>query len=308
MTSTSISSAIAAMSRSRYWALPRIALDLLLWITLALSANALHRWWGYAIAALIIGAASMHDLLVQGHEGTHELISHNHAVNELASWLCFALFGMSAIAHKDFHADHHRYPHTERDPEYRLFDRVVRGVPGWAYLIIPAAAQLGVNSYPFRMKDHEGDRLRATVELTGSIVLHGLILWVTGPRNYLLFVAAPMATGLYLVTVARSICEHHHVASGDDWTNARSVVTNPLTEFAWSNVNYHLEHHLYPQVPFHKLPALRRLLAQDFKPHHSVMSKGFLRTAASLIQVKQHFTAGLTENSVGMNTKQESQM
>jgi fatty acid desaturase len=296
MDNTFISPAVAAISRSRYWALPRIALDFLLWIGLAVAANALHRWWVYAIVALIIGGASMHDLLVQGHEGTHELISRNHMVNELASWLCFALFGMSAVAHRDFHTDHHRCPHTERDPEYRLFDRVVRGVPGWAYLIIPAAAPLGVNSYPFRMKDHARDRVRATLELMGALVLHGLILWATGLRNYLLFVAAPAASGLYLVTVCRSICEHHHVASGDDWTNARSVVTNPLTEFAWSNVNYHLEHHLYPQVPFHKLPALRRLLAQDFEPHHSVMGKGFLHTAASLIQVKQHFTAGSQEN------------
>jgi fatty acid desaturase len=291
MSEPSISSRVDAMCSARYWALPRIALDLLLWIAFAAAANALHRWWGYGIAALAIGAIAMHDLLVQGHEGTHELISRNHLVNELVSWLCFAPFGLSAVAHKAFHADHHRWPHGERDPEYRLFNRVVRGVPGWAYLFIPAAAQLGVNSYPFRMKEHADCRLRASLELVGSVLLHGVMLGLAGRRNYLLFVVAPMATGLYLVTVIRSICEHHHVESGDDWTNARSVVTDRLTEFACSNVNYHLEHHLYPQVPFHKLPALRKLLAEDFGPHHSVMGKGFLRTAASLIPTKEHFTS-----------------
>jgi fatty acid desaturase len=289
MNDTSISSAVREMCQSRYWALPRIAFDLLLWVAMAVAATAIHQSWGYLIAAFVIGVVSMHDLLVQGHEGTHELISRTHVLNELASWLCFAIFGISAAAHKAFHADHHRYPHSDKDPEYRLFNRVVRGVPGWAYLIIPAAAQFGVNIYPFRNTGQAGCRLRVALELPGALVLHALVLFIVGPRNYLLFVLLPMVTGLYLVTVARSICEHHHVISGDDWTNARSIVTSRVTELAWSNVNYHLEHHLYPEVPFHKLPALRRLLAREFALHSSFLGRGFFCTAASLILVKKHF-------------------
>jgi fatty acid desaturase len=65
-------------------------------------------------------------------------------------------------------------------------------------------------------------------------------------------------SGLYAASVLRSVTEHHDVTEGSVWTNARSIITHPALEFLWSNVNYHLEHHLYPSVPFHALPELRR--------------------------------------------------
>jgi fatty acid desaturase len=38
------------------------------------------------------------------------------------------------------------------------------------------------------------------------------------------------------------------------------TVTHRLIGLTWANINYHVEHHLYPRVPFFNLPALHRLL------------------------------------------------
>jgi fatty acid desaturase len=38
------------------------------------------------------------------------------------------------------------------------------------------------------------------------------------------------------------------------------TITSPLLGLLWANITYHLEHHLYPRVPFFKLPAVHRLL------------------------------------------------
>ena len=119
-------------------------------------------------------------------------------------------------------------------------------------------AQIGVNAYGLQKKMAAEVRRRILLELVEAVFVHAAIAFVLGWRRYLLFVAAPMVTGLYVASVLRSVTEHHDVTEGSEWTNARSIVTHPAIEFLWSNVNYHLEHHLYPSVPYHALPELRR--------------------------------------------------
>jgi fatty acid desaturase len=257
-----------------------------------------HRWWFAAVGLFVIGFGPFHDLLVQGHEGTHDLISRNRRLNNFFTWFTLALAGISAEAHRRFHLDHHHYAHTPQDPEYQFFDRVVRGVPGWAYFLIPAFTQIGVNAYGLQKKMPAGVRRRIVLELAGAVFLHAAMASVLGWRRYLLFVIAPMVTGLYAASVLRSVTEHHDVTAGSEWTNARSIVTRPLIEFLWSNVNYHLEHHRYPSVPYHPLPELRcahdglsgapEQCGERLRPHGA----GFAtRPAAFCSQVKQSRTA-----------------
>jgi fatty acid desaturase len=42
----------------------------------------------------------------------------------------------------------------------------------------------------------------------------------------------------------------------DHRLNSRTVYMNPVFRFLYWNMNYHLEHHLFPTVPFHALPRL----------------------------------------------------
>jgi fatty acid desaturase len=252
------------LSAKPYRSIPRIFLDLVLWIGMAALAIYFHRWWFTAVGMFVIGFGPFHDLLVQGHEGTHDLISRNRRLNNFFTWFTLALAGISAEAHRRFHLDHHHYAHTSQDPEYQFFDRVVRGVPGWAYFLIPAFAQIAVNTYGLQKKMPAGARRRIVLELAGAVFLHVAMASVLGWRRYLLFVIAPMVTGLYAASVLRSVTEHHDVTEGSEWTNARSIVTHPLIEFLWSNVNYHLEHHLYPGIPWYNLPKVHAILSSDY--------------------------------------------
>ncbi|HMD40927.1 MAG TPA: fatty acid desaturase [Candidatus Acidoferrum sp.] len=279
------------LSAESYRSIPRIFLDLVLWIGFAAAAVYFQRWWLTAISIFVIGFGPFHDLLVQGHEGTHDLISRSRSLNGLFTWVTLGLAGISAEAHRRFHLDHHHYAHSGRDPEYRFFDRVVRGVPGWAYFFIPMFAQIGVNAYGLQKKMPAQVRRRIALELGGAVLLHAAIAFILGGRRYLLFVIAPMVTGLYVASVLRSITEHHDVSEGSKWTNARSIMTHPLMEFLWSNVNYHLEHHLYPSVPYHALPKLRQALSPEFQAHQSNVANGYGRTALNLLKDPQHFAS-----------------
>lgn len=53
--------------------------------------------------------------------------------------------------------------------------------------------------------------------------------------------------------------------------NTRTVYLNPALEFIYSNMKCHVEHHMFPMVPFCALPALHEEIKADCPPaHHGV--------------------------------------
>ena len=38
---------------------------------------------------------------------------------------------------------------------------------------------------------------------------------------------------------------------------------NPVSRFLYWNMNYHVEHHMFPMVPYHRLPALHARIRGD---------------------------------------------
>ncbi len=52
----------------------------------------------------------------------------------------------------------------------------------------------------------------------------------------------------------------------DHRLSSRTVHMNPFFRFVYSNMNYHVEHHMYPMVPFYALPALHEEIKADCPP------------------------------------------
>ena len=47
-----------------------------------------------------------------------------------------------------------------------------------------------------------------------------------------------------------------------------TVYMNPFSRFIYWNMNYHVEHHMFPQVPMHAFPALhQQMLPESPKPY-----------------------------------------
>ena len=49
----------------------------------------------------------------------------------------------------------------------------------------------------------------------------------------------------------------------DHRLNSRTVYMNPVLRFLYWNMNYHIEHHMFPMVPYHALPRLHAELRAD---------------------------------------------
>jgi len=65
--------------------------------------------------------------------------------------------------------------------------------------------------------------------------------------------------------VLTGILQHGGLADNvvDHRLNSRTVYMNPVSRFIYWNMNYHIEHHMYPLVPFHRLPELHELIRHD---------------------------------------------
>jgi fatty acid desaturase len=77
----------------------------------------------------------------------------------------------------------------------------------------------------------------------------------------------------------------HHVLTGiiqhaglyedviDHRLNTRTCYMNPVSRFIYWNMNYHVEHHMFPMVPYHALPKLHERLKGDLPvPSPSMLS------------------------------------
>ena len=71
------------------------------------------------------------------------------------------------------------------------------------------------------------------------------------------------------------ILQHGGLADNviDHRLNSRTVIMGPVNRFLYWNMNYHLEHHMFPMVPYHALPRLHDLIKHDLpEPTHGVIA------------------------------------
>ena len=67
--------------------------------------------------------------------------------------------------------------------------------------------------------------------------------------------------------------------------NTRTFTCSWLPAFYYWNMQYHLEHHMYPAVPFYNLPKLRKAIEHDLPP----ATHGLYSTWKDLINLKRKF-------------------
>jgi nitrite reductase/ring-hydroxylating ferredoxin subunit len=92
-----------------------------------------------------------------------------------------------------------------------------------------------------------------------AVVLVAPVAWAvaTGTVVPLLFVGLPSFYGAWMIWFF-AVTQHAGLKEDvlDHRLNTRTVYMNPVFRFLYLNMNYHLEHHLFPAVPYYNLPAL----------------------------------------------------
>lgn len=91
-------------------------------------------------------------------------------------------------------------------------------------------------------------------------------MWLRTPLPALL-VGLPSLYGAWLYHVF-GLTQHAGLPENvtDHRLNCRTVRMNPVARFLYWNMNYHLEHHMYPMVPYHALARLHEVVKADTPP------------------------------------------
>jgi fatty acid desaturase len=73
----------------------------------------------------------------------------------------------------------------------------------------------------------------------------------------------------------------------DHRLNTRSLELNPVLSFLYMNMESHVEHHFFPNVPFHALPRLHEL-CKPYMPHpYKGLREGYRELTAALPQLRR---------------------
>jgi fatty acid desaturase len=80
----------------------------------------------------------------------------------------------------------------------------------------------------------------------------------------LMLIGLPRVFGSWHMVMC-GLLQHGGLADNvtDHRLNTRSVLMNPISRFIYLNMNYHVEHHMFPMVPYHALPKLHEAIKHD---------------------------------------------
>jgi fatty acid desaturase len=270
------------------------------WALIAATIYLCQRFWHpmlYVFAVAFIGSRQ-HALLVLMHDGVHYRLLRNRRLNDWMSEVILAWPHLvTARQYRKNHFAHHKYLNTAQDPDLKRR----KGDPTWLFpQAIPDLAKSlfrdvsGLNA-PGMLKLAASVASADTVS-TGFLALRygfyaavlGIIVYTGALEGFALYWVVPMFTWLMLVMRIRGIAEHHAIDEPDS-AYPRTRTTHPTwlerIFLAPKNVNYHIEHHFFPSVPFYRLPELHAIL----------MSKPGYRESAHLTSTYW----GVLEESVG---------
>jgi fatty acid desaturase len=239
--------------------------------------------WRFAPVAVLLIAGLQHHLLILLHESAHVLLHPNRVVNDLLGNLFCAVPLFTLVKnYRIFHLVHHRFSGSPaRDPEVPLYAAQGyayrrRGALGVAGLLLRDL--LGWNTMRFLAETKViADRMKREHKFPGWSPVDGFfVLGVWGPvvaaavvfdfwRELLVFWVLPQATLVYLFLKLHGYGEHTGATGPTEFERTWVHDFNPVTNFFVYPIasGYHLEHHLFPRVPWYRMKRFRRELMKD---------------------------------------------
>ena len=258
--------------------------DTLIWgLALALSGALAWRFWGswacvpfFAVYGVLYGSASDSRWHECGHGTAFKTRWMNDVVYHVA---CFMIMREPTIwrwSHTRHHTDTIIVGHdpeiiTPRPPDVLGLALNVFNLKNaynfFCKLLLHATGRLTAEEAMFVP---QMERARVYLVARIYLLLFALVvLACLASRSILpaMFVGLPTLYGGWLSNYFGAT-QHLGLAEDvlDHRLNSRTIYMNPLFRFIYWNMNYHVEHHMFPMAPYHALPALHEAIKQDCPP------------------------------------------
>jgi fatty acid desaturase len=206
--------------------------------------------WLLRLGGILGAAAALNAFYLLSHEGHHHLLFRSPLANDTANLaLCVPLLHAPS-AYRVLHELHHRYLGGPGDPdEYRNYtdNARVRWALQWVRLTMGTLVYMPLIPVVAWRRAERADRARIALEYTAMTAV-----WVP------VFVVLPMRALLQVWLIPGVVVGYVSAV--------RALLLNE---------NYHLEHHLFPEVPSYNLPRLRALLRP--RVPHTIEAESYTR-------------------------------
>lgn len=133
---------------------------------------------------------------------------------------------------------------------------------------------------------------RVHVAIYAATLLAALALLVGGAGWAALI--PPMLIGLPRLygcwhMVMTGLLQHGGLAEDvlDHRLNSRTVLMNPVSRWLYWNMNYHVEHHMFPMVPYHALPRLHEVVKHDLPEPDPSIWVAWRRMMAAILRQRR---------------------
>ncbi len=257
----------------------------------------------YVLAVMFIGGRQ-HALLALLHDGLHYRLFGHRKLNEWsAELLTWPFMLLSMTKFRRTHFAHHRRPNTKHDPDW-----LRKQNPDWVFpkswwslskllaiqLVGLGFVRLILQSHALKTDratetDHTAQNRAPQIERRSRLSGYArlafnvcVLAWCWQEElllEYVLLWIVPFLTWTQLIIHIRSIGEHFAIKPGA-YGETRTTMVSWLERvfIIPKNLNFHLEHHLYPSVPFYRLPALHQRLMRDSQyPRVAHITSGYWR-------------------------------
>lgn len=136
-----------------------------------------------------------------------------------------------------------------------------------AALLGNAAGTITPDEQSFIPESERGKAIAAARAHIGIYALTLVLSLVLRSWLSLMLIGLPRMYGCWHMVMV-GLLQHGGLADDvtDHRLNSRTVYMNPVSRFIYWNMNYHVEHHMFPMVPFHALPQLHELIKHDLPP------------------------------------------
>ncbi len=243
-----------------------------------------------ALLVILLMPVAQHRLAILSHEATHYRLFRARWLNDTAGWLASALIGISVYSYRIIHRIHHNHLYESIDPDMPLqagyprgrtylLKKLLKDAAGltfwknYAYFFGAPAMNRDTGGRGGKSGDPLADttpalRRKAQIDrwrvLAFQLALMAVLAWLGWLKYYLALWVLPLFTLYQAVLRLRAVCEHGApLDTASPLTAARTNVELPWLARLYlfpHNVNYHIEHHLYPAVPQYHLAGLHREL------------------------------------------------
>ena len=260
--------------------------------------------WYLLVPALVLHGFTIVTMFAPMHESVHRTAFATPVLNEIVGWIAGLLGFYNFHYYRRFHTWHHRYTQDpERDPELSF----PKPRNAWQYAVeisgyhfwsrrpsLFAKLSLGrMDAYSF-IPVAGRRKVQVSTAVQSGIYLAAAASCAFEPRYawWYWFLPAILAQPLLRLML---IVEHTGCSYDENGlTNTRTTLAAlPVRLLMW-NMPFHAEHHLYPSIPFHRLPAAHGELQRKLlhvEPSYAASNRAVVRSLGQAVECRRPATS-----------------